>query len=67
VWSVCLWLPGIRKLPKISGKDWIALAPIGACRILQLKALKHALSVCSCANERLFARRSDSLSLSQAR
>jgi solute carrier family 35 protein E1 len=29
VWSVCLWLPGIRKLPKISGKDWIALAPIG--------------------------------------
>ena len=39
VWSVCLWLPGIRKLPKISGKDWIALAPIGACRMLQMKAL----------------------------
>jgi len=29
VWSVCLWLPGIRKAPKISGGDWMSLAPIG--------------------------------------
>jgi len=29
VWSVCLWLPGIRKAPKISGADWLSLAPIG--------------------------------------
>jgi solute carrier family 35 protein E1 len=29
VWSVCLWLPGIRKAPKISGADWMSLAPIG--------------------------------------
>jgi len=29
VWSMCLWLPGIRKAPKISGGDWMNLAPIG--------------------------------------
>jgi len=29
VWSVCLWLPGIRKLPKITKAEWMSLAPIG--------------------------------------
>ena len=29
VWSVLLWLPGIRKAPKISAADWLSLAPIG--------------------------------------
>jgi len=29
VWSVLLWLPGIRKAPKISGADWASFAPIG--------------------------------------
>ena len=29
VWSVLLWIPGIRKAPKISGADWMSLAPIG--------------------------------------
>ncbi len=31
VWSVCLWLPGIRKLPKITKAEWMSLAPIGTC------------------------------------
>ena len=29
VWSLCLWGSGLRKAPKISGKDWMSLVPIG--------------------------------------
>merc|ERR1719253_2262316 len=29
VWSLCLWLPGIRKTPILSNADIKSLAPIG--------------------------------------